>query len=67
MFKVFIYFLGLIFTSVGIFFTLIYLNLLTIGYNLGEFVHFISRKLEFWFIPLGLLLIIFSVRKVDKK
>jgi len=42
MFKVLIYFLGIIFTSIGIFFTIIYLNLLTMGYSFDEFVKFIG-------------------------
>ena len=63
MFKIFIYFLGIIFTSLGIFFTIIYLNLLTIGYTFSDFVHFITRKIEFWFIPLGIFLLLFSLER----
>ncbi len=63
MFKLFIYILGIIFTSIGIFFTIIYLNLLTNGYTFMEFVKFIIRKVEFWFIPLGLILIIISLER----
>ncbi len=63
MFKFFIYLLGIIFTSLGIFFTIIYFNLLTIGYSFLEFVQFISRKIEFWFIPLGLILLIISLER----
>lgn len=63
MFKVLIYFLGIIFTSIGIFFTIIYLNLLTMGYSFGEFVKFISRKLEFWFILIGIVLIALSLER----
>ena len=46
-----------------IFFTIIYFNLLTIGYSFLEFVQFISRKIEFWFIPLGLILLIISLER----
>ena len=63
MFKVLIYFLGLIFTSIGIFITIIYLNLLTMGYSFDEFVKFISRKLEFWFILIGIILIALSLER----
>ncbi len=63
MFKVLIYFLGIIFTSIGIFFTIIYLNLLTMGYSFDEFVKFISRKLEFWFILIGIILIALSLER----
>lgn len=63
MFKVLIYFLGIMFTSIGIFFTIIYLNLLTIGYSFLDFVKFISRKLEFWFILIGITLIALSLER----
>lgn len=63
MFKVLIYFLGIMFTSIGIFFTIIYLNLLTIGYSFLDFVKFISRKLEFWFILIGIALIVLSLER----
>jgi len=66
MFRVLIYFLGIFFTSLGIFFTIIYLNLLTLGYSFSDFVKFISRKLEFWFILIGIILIILSLERLIK-
>lgn len=63
MFKIILYILGIIFTSLGIFFTVIYLNLLTMGYTFLEFVHFISRKIEFWFILIGILCITLSLER----
>lgn len=63
MFKIILYILGIIFTSLGIFFTVIYLNLLTMGYTFLEFVHFISRKIEFWFILIGLIFITLSLER----
>lgn len=54
MFKIFLYFGGILFISFGIFFTILYCNLLTMGYSFIEFVQFISRKAEFWFIFIGL-------------
>lgn len=63
MFKLFLYILGILFTSTGLFFTIIYLNLLTIGYTFPEFVNFISRKLEFWFIFIGLICLIISLER----
>jgi len=61
MFKIFIYFLGIFLTSLGIFFTIIYLNVLTMGYTFLEFGKFISRKIEFWFIFGGIILIVVSL------
>ena len=63
MFKVILYFLGIILTSVGIFFTIIYFNLLSMGYTFLELVNFISRKIEFYFIFLGLFLIILALER----
>ncbi len=63
MFKVILYILGILFTSIGIFFTIIYLNLLTMGYSFGEFVKFISRKPEFWFIFIGIIFIALSLER----
>jgi len=63
MFKVFLYFMGVILISVGIFFTIIYLNLLTVGYTLGDFVKFIIRKPEFWFISVGVVCILISLER----
>lgn len=64
MFKIIIYLLGVFFTSIGIFFTIIYLNLLTLGYSFSDFVKFISRKLEFWFILIGIILIMISLERL---
>lgn len=64
MFKIIIYLLGVFFTSLGVFFTIIYLNLLTLGYSFSDFVKFISRKLEFWFILIGIILIMISLERL---
>lgn len=63
MFKLLLYFLGIIFTSIGIFFTIIYLNLLTMGYTFFEFVKFITSKIEFWFIVIGLICLVLSLER----
>ncbi len=57
MFKFFLYILGIILVSVGIFFTIIYCNLLTMGYSILDLGKFIIKKPEFWFILWGLMLI----------
>ena len=63
MFKIFLYIIGVIFLSLGIFFTIIYINLFTVGYSFLEFVKFISKKIEFWFILFGLICIIISLER----
>ncbi len=63
MFKLILYLLGILFTSVGIFFTILYLNLLTMGYSFLEFGKFISSKIEFWFIIIGIIFIVLSLER----
>ena len=55
MFKLLFYFLGIFLVSIGIFFTIIYINLLTIGYSFFEFVNFIIRSPIFWCIIIGII------------
>lgn len=66
MFKILLYFLGVFLVSVGIFFTIIYLNLLTIGYSFLEFVNFIIRSPIFWCILIGLVFITISLERLIK-
>lgn len=63
MFKILLYFLGIFLVSIGIFFTIIYLNLLTIGYSFLEFVNFIIRSPIFWCILIGLVFIALSLER----
>lgn len=63
MFKFFLYILGVFLVSLGIFFTIIYLNLLRLGYSLIEFGKFIIRKPEFWLIIIGIILILLALER----
>ncbi len=63
MFRILLYIIGVIFTSLGLFFIIIYLNLLTIGYSFIEFVHFISRRVEVWLFLIGIILIAVSLER----
>ncbi len=63
MFKLSLYILGVFLVSIGIFFTVIYLNLLTIGYSFFEFVNFIISKPIFWSILIGILCIALSLER----
>ncbi len=67
MFKIILFFLGIFLTSFGIFFTLIYTNLLTMGYSFGEFVKFIISTTEFYLIFLGLICLFISLERRKKK
>lgn len=61
MFKITLYFLGIILTSLGIFFTILYLNLLIMGYSFLEYVKFISREPIFWLLLLGIICLFISL------
>lgn len=63
MIKLFLYIIGVILTSVGIFFTILYLNLFTIGYSFLEFVKFISSKPIIWCIVIGIICIALSLER----
>ena len=55
-------FLGIILSSVGLMFIILYLNLLTMGYSFLEYVHFISTRIECLLLIFGLLLLFFSLK-----
>ena len=63
MFKVLLYIFGVILTSIGLFFIIIYLNLLTMGYSFLEFVKFISRRAEVWLLIIGIICIALSLER----
>ena len=63
MFKIFLYILGIIFVCVGIFFTVIYLNLLYMGYSILDFGKFIIKRYEFWLIFLGIFCICLALER----
>ncbi len=59
--------LGIILTILGIFFNVLYVNILVLEYSFKDYVHFISNRTEFYFLWLGILcLIIYSKRKERK-
>ena len=63
MFHLLLYILGIILTSLGLFFIIIYLNLLTIGYSFLDFVKFISRRVEVCLLLIGIICIVLSLER----
>lgn len=57
--------LGVILTTLGIFFNIIYLNVFILGYSFLEYVHFISRRIEFYFLISGLLCLLIYFKRKD--
>ena len=63
MIKVGLFIIGVILTSLGITFMILYLNLLTMGYSFLEFVNFIIRRLECWLFLIGIFLILLAFER----
>ena len=66
-FRVLMFFLGILLASIGLSFIIIYLNLLNMGYNFWEYVNFISRRIECLGVFLGLFLVFISVYRKGNK
>lgn len=60
-FKSFIFLFGFGLSVISFSYIIIYLNLLTMGYNFLEYVHFIIRRVECLNLFTGLVLIILSL------
>ena len=59
--------IGIILSSIGFTYIISYLNLLSIGYNFLEYVHFTIRKIECLLCPIGLLIIFYAALERRKK
>ena len=59
--KYFFYLLGILLISIGLLYVVSALNLFVIGYNFFDFIHFMIRKIYFWFLIIGLFLIIVTL------
>lgn len=54
--RIFFFLTGFGFLVIGLSTIILYLNLLTIGYNFQEYVNFISRRIECYLPPIGLII-----------
>ena len=59
--RVFLFLIGFGFTVIGSVYIICYMNLLTIGYNIFEYVNFISKQLECWYFVLGIVLMFLTI------
>lgn len=59
--KYFFYLLGIFLISIGLLYVVSALNLFVIGYNFFDFIHFMIRKIHFWFLIAGIFLIIVTL------
>lgn len=67
MIRVFFFLLGFGFSVIGFSFIILYLNLLTIGYNFINYVNFIIRRGECYFSIIGIMIMILSIVIKEKK
>ena len=59
--RIFFFLLGFGFTIIGLLYIITYLNLLTIGYNLNDYVNFIIRRIECWYAIIGFIILMLSI------
>ena len=60
-FKFLIFLFGFGLTVIGLSYIIIYLNLLSIGYNFFDYVNFIIRRIECLYSIIGIIIIIISI------
>jgi len=66
--RIFFFLLGFGLMIVGFTYIILYLNLMTIGYNFNEYVNFIIRRFECYYSVIGFLIILITlITKGDKK
>ena len=66
--RIFFFLFGFGLLTLGFVYLILYLNLLNTGYNFNDYVHFISRRMECYFILIGLIIMNLSLYiKGDKK
>lgn len=59
--RIFFFLTGFVFLVIGLSTIILYLNLLTIGYNFQEYVNFISRRIECYLPPIGLIIMYLTI------
>lgn len=67
MMKVFYFLLGFLLMVIGFFYTIVYINLISFGYNIKEYFLYLITRYECWFLVLGLLIILITLFRKEKK
>ena len=66
--RIFFFLVGFALMVLGFSFLILYLNLLTIGYNFSFYVQFITRRIECYYAVIGFIIIVLTlIIKGDKK
>lgn len=68
MIRIFFFLVGFALMVIGFSFIILYLNILTIGYNFFVYVNFITRRIECYYALIGFIIILLTIIiKGDKK
>ena len=66
--RIFFFLFGFGLMTIGFVYIILYLNILSIGYNFSYYVNFISRRIECYFTIIGFIILNLSIYiKGDKK
>lgn len=66
--RIFFFLIGFALTVIGLSFCILYLNLLTIGYNFNFYVNFITSRIECYYAVIGFTIVVSTLMiKGDKK
>lgn len=65
--RILLFTLGIFISSYSLMFIIIYINLFKMGYNFIDYIKYIFTHTECLLIYIGLLMIIISLKKVNKK
>ena len=61
MIRIFFFLVGFALLVIGLVFTILYLNLLTIGYNFSFYVNFIIKRIECYYAIVGFIIILLTI------
>lgn len=61
MLRAFFFLFGFGMMVIGFTYVILYLNLMSIGYNFSEYVNFIFSRIECYFVLIGLIILVLSV------
>ena len=66
--RIFFFLFGFGLMTIGFVYLILYLNIISIGYNFSYYVNFISRRIECYFSIIGFIILNLSIYlKGDKK
>ena len=68
MIRIFFFLVGFALMVIGFVYLILYLNILTIGYNFSFYGKFISRRIECYYTIIGFIIVLLTLTiKGDKK